>query len=130
MQTKLLTVISERKFRQKGNPAEIKFTGRFIFATNADIDRLVEEKKFRADLYSRINVLRLRVPDLNDHSEDIAQFAIAYASEQNKTLTKDVIRTLEKHEWTGNIRQLRNIVIRACTFAKTDTIQLKDLSFD
>lgn len=130
MQSKLLTVISERKFRQKGSDREESFTGRFIFATNADIDRLVREKKFRADLYSRINVLRLRVPDLNCRTDDITDLAVEYAAEKNKTLTKDALRALKSHNWTGNIRQLRNVVVRACTFSRTSVVDQKDLSFD
>ena len=130
MQAKLLTVISERKFRAKGSDREEVFTGRFIFATNADIDRLVKEKKFREDLYSRINVLRLKVPDLNERPNDITHLAVKYAGEKGKSLTKSAIKSLQNHKWTGNIRQLRNIVVRACTFAKNGTVDSSDLSFD
>ena len=130
MQAKLLTVISERKFRPKGSDTEEYFSGRFIFATNADIDQMVMENKFREDLYNRINVLRLNVPDLNERAEDIARFAMMYASEKHKSLTKAVLRKLETHRWTGNIRQLRNLVVRACTFARNNIVDLEDLSFD
>lgn len=130
LQSKLLTVISERKFRPKGSNREERFHGRFVFATNADIDKMVHEKKFRADLYSRINVLRLKVPNLNQRSQEIAGYAKKFASEKHKILSRDAINTLENFKWTGNIRQLRNIVVRACTFAKSDLIQRGDLSFD
>ena len=130
MQSKLLTVISERRFRQKGSDLEEIFTGRFIFATNADIDALVSENRFREDLYNRINVLRLKVPELNQRGDDIAEFAMTYASEKNKTLSTGAIRRLVRHRWTGNIRQLRNVVVRACTFTSGSVVEAEDLSFD
>ena len=91
---------------------------------------MVLENRFREDLYNRINVLRLNVPDLNERADDIARFAMMYASEKHKSLTKAVLRKLETHRWTGNIRQLRNIVVRACTFARNNIVDLEDLNFD
>lgn len=130
MQAKILTLISERKFHQIGGDREEVFTGRFIFATNADIETLVEQGKFRADLYSRINVLRLKVPDLNEHSQDIVKFALQYASENKKTLTTNAVKKLKAFNWTGNIRQLRNVVVRACVFAPTKVVHQRDIEFD
>ncbi len=130
-QTKLLRVIQEREFVPLGSTDTIKVDVRIVAATNADLKRLVEEGKFREDLYYRLNVINLALPPLRDRKEDIApmveHFFTKYCRENEKFLDEnnrsrlhfepDAMQILMEHTWPGNVRELENVVERAVVLA-------------
>src|ERR1700728_2437643 len=119
-QTKLLRVIQEREFMPLGSTETIKVDVRIVAATNADLKKLVEEGKFREDLYYRLNVINLALPPLRDRKEDIPSlvdhFFTKYCRENEKFLdTKlrfesDAMQILMDHAWPGNVRELEKVV--------------------
>jgi DNA-binding NtrC family response regulator len=130
-QTKLLRVIQEREFMPLGSTETIKVDVRIVAATNADLKRLVEEGKFREDLYYRLNVINLAMPALRDRKEDIPSlvdhFFTKYCRENEKFLDEagrsrlyfepDAMQILMDHSWPGNVRELENVVERAVVLA-------------
>ena len=130
-QTKLLRVIQEREFMPLGSSETLKVDVRIVAATNADLKRLVEEGKFREDLYYRLNVINLALPPLRDRKEDIPplveHFFAKYCRENEKFLDDrghsrlkfepDALQILMDHAWPGNVRELENVVERAVVLA-------------
>lgn len=126
-QTKLLRVIQEREFMPLGSTDTIKVDVRIVAATNADLKRLVEEGRFREDLYYRLNVINLALPPLRDRKEDVPalvdHFLTKYCRENEKLLDEngrsrlyfepDAMQILMDHGWPGNVRELENVVERA-----------------
>lgn len=118
-QAKVLRALQENKISRVGSDKDIKVDVRVIAATNKDLKKEIEEKKFREDLYHRLAVILIRVPPLNERREDIPLlvdfFAEKIASEQGvnkKTFTDEALTLLKDYNWTGNIRELRNVVER------------------
>lgn len=118
-QAKMLRALQEGKITRVGGDKEIKVDVRVIAATNKDLLKEVEEKKFRLDLYHRLSVILVHVPSLNDRREDIPSLIehfLGDISEEykqpQKLIEKDAIDALQKYNWTGNIRELRNVVER------------------
>ena len=111
-QTKLLRVLETRSFRPVGSSSDHYFEGRIIAATNADLDQMVKDKKFREDLFYRLNVFALKVPGLNERQEDIPDFVLYFANRQARalTFTKDAMLVFLQADWPGNIRQLKNVI--------------------
>ncbi len=118
LQVKLLSAINDRMFYQIGGIIPIEFNARIIAATNHDLQKLVEEKKFRADLYYRLNVVTLVIPPLRNRKEDIipltAQFLEYYNNKygKNSYFTSNCLENFLIYEWPGNIRELKNIIER------------------
>jgi DNA-binding NtrC family response regulator len=117
MQVKLLRVLENRTFRRVGGSRDIEFRGRVVAATNRDLASMVEERTFRKDLWYRINMLRIRVPPLREHPEDIVILAYFFAKEKAATLGRtfkaihpDAMRALMSFHWPGNVRQLGNVI--------------------
>ena len=133
LQVKLLHVIQEGIISRVGGTKEIKLNLRFIAATNRDIARLVEEGKFREDLYFRLDVIPLQVPPLRERTGDIRaltdQFLARLNSryQQQKQLSEEVYHCLEKYHWPGNVRELENLVERVMIVADGDIIDVKHL---
>ena len=135
-QTKLLRVIQEREFMPLGSAETIKVDVRIVAATNADLKKLVEEGKFREDLYYRLNVINLALPPLRDRKEDIPalveHFFTKYCRENEKFLDAnnhsslsfepDAMRVLMDHAWPGNVRELENVVERAVVLASQPSV--------
>src|SRR3984957_13469159 len=135
-QAKLLRVIQEREFMPVGSTDTIKVDVRIIAATNADLKRLVDEGKFREDLYYRLNVINLALPPLRDRKEDIPplveHFFVKFARENEKFLDADgksllrmepeAMRLLLVYNWPGNVRELENAVERAVVLASQATV--------
>ena len=137
-QAKLLRVIQEREFMPVGSTETIKVDVRIVAATNADLKRLVEEGKFREDLYYRLNVINLTLPPLRDRKEDIPRlvehFFTKYCRENEKFLESterddstlqvraDAMQFLMDHNWPGNVRELENAVERAVVLASTPSV--------
>jgi DNA-binding NtrC family response regulator len=137
VQPKLLKVLEEQRFRRLGDVRDRYVDIRLIAATNQDLSSLVEEKKFRGDLYFRISTFLLRIPPLRERIEDIPsiaeQFLNDIAAELPRApihLSPAAIRKLQSHAWPGNIRELRNTVERAALSPGKTEIGPEDLGFD
>jgi len=118
-QAKVLRALQEGKITRVGGEKEINVDVRVIAATNKDLLKEADEKKFRLDLYHRIGVILIHVPSLNERREDIGllvnKFLIDICNDYGiakKILADDAVKLLEQYNWTGNIRELRNVVER------------------
>lgn len=120
MQVKLLRVIEDRRVRPVGSEREIPVDVRFLFATNADLPALVDAGSFRQDLFYRINVLEIALPNLADRSEDVVELAHMFMNELSAQIGVASLPIDERmrsyllgYRWPGNIRELRNFIERA-----------------
>jgi transcriptional regulator with GAF, ATPase, and Fis domain len=118
-QAKVLRALQENKIQRVGSDKDIKVNVRVIAATNKDLKKEIEAGRFREDLYHRLAVILIQVPALNDRRDDIPllidHFAEKIASEHGtakKVFTSKAIKLLQDYDWTGNIRELRNVVER------------------
>ncbi|HEU4402105.1 MAG TPA: sigma-54 dependent transcriptional regulator [Candidatus Polarisedimenticolia bacterium] len=137
MQVKLLRVLQERRIRRVGGTEETEVNVRVLAATNQDLDRLVREKRFREDLYYRINVIQIKMPALREKVEDIPQlalhFLVKYARIMGKKITRiseEAMQSLMAHEWPGNVRELENVLERAVALETSDAVTAASLSRD
>jgi PAS domain S-box-containing protein/TyrR family helix-turn-helix protein len=128
-QAKLLRLIQEKAVRRVGGSQEIHINARLITATNKNLERLVEEKAFRQDLYYRINVLPIHIPPLKQRPEDISVLAEHFLFQLGSKLEKpvpgldeDALGKLRSHDWPGNVRELKNVVNRAAIICERDAI--------
>jgi DNA-binding NtrC family response regulator len=128
-QAKLLRVIQEKEFMRLGSVETIKVDVRIIAATNADLQQLMAEKRFREDLFYRLNVITIQLPPLRRKREDIpllVQHFLAKYSEENKRkvreVTPDAMRLIMEHTWPGNVRELENTIERAVVLCTGDRI--------
>ncbi|HYO81477.1 MAG TPA: sigma 54-interacting transcriptional regulator [Bryobacteraceae bacterium] len=119
LQPKLLRALQEKQFERLGGGHTIHVNVRVIAATNQSLEQMVQERKFRADLYYRLNVFPISLPPLRERREDIAllatHFVQQFAEKQGKiidTIPSDVLEMLERHAWHGNIRELQNVIER------------------
>jgi transcriptional regulator with GAF, ATPase, and Fis domain len=119
LQPKLLRVLQEKQFERLGGSHTLQADVRIIAATNQNLWRMVEEKKFRADLYYRLNVFPMTVPPMRERRQDIPMlaeyFVQKFADQQNKpidTIPDEVMTALAQHDWPGNIRELQNVIER------------------
>jgi len=118
-QAKVLRALQESMITRVGADKDIKVDVRVVAATNKDLKKEIEEGRFREDLYHRLAVILIKVPALNDRRDDIPllieHFAVKIAEEQGnatKVFSKEAIRLLQEYDWTGNIRELRNVIER------------------
>ena len=118
-QAKVLRALQESKVQRVGSDKDIKVDVRVVAATNKDLKKEIEEGNFREDLYHRLAVILIKVPALNDRREDIPllieHFAKKIANEQGgavKGFSKKAVKLLQDYDWTGNIRELRNVIER------------------
>lgn len=134
-QVKLLRVLQNREIRPVGANKTRHINVRIIAATNRNLKQAVAEKKFREDLYYRLNVIPLSISPLRDRPEDIADLARYFISQyqnpgDNRTLSAEALQKLRKHNWPGNIRELENLIQRTLCFANATIIQPEDINFD
>lgn len=134
LQAKLLRVLQEQEFERLGSTYTHRVNVRVVAATNQDLSRLVAEKKFRMDLYYRINVFPIALPPLRQRLEDIpmlvAHFVHTYAermTRQIEKITSDAMEALVRYPWPGNIRELQNCIERAVILTNGNTLQLPPL---
>jgi two-component system response regulator HydG len=134
MQAKLLRALQERKVRPLGTGQEIPFDSRLITATNRELEGEVEQKRFREDLFYRINVGRTDVPPLRSRGNDtlmLAQYflerAAARSGRQVTRIGRLVAEKLTDYDWPGNVRELENCMERAVALARFDEITVEDL---
>ena len=130
LQPKLLRVLQEQQIERLGASRSIPVNVRVIAATNQDLWGMVQEKKFRADLYYRLNVFPIDLPPLRERVGDIpllaAHFVQKFAERQGKVIEcipEDVMEALESHDWPGNIRELQNFIERAVIMTRGPVLQ-------
>ncbi|MGK5094238.1 sigma 54-interacting transcriptional regulator [Deltaproteobacteria bacterium TL4] len=132
-QAKLLRILQEKEFERLGGVKTIKTDVRVICATNVDLRKLIQEGRFREDLYYRLNVIPLNIPPLRERKEDIPflvnYFLMKLNQEYKKFLiiSEEDISLLQEYPWPGNIRELENIIHRAFLMAQGQTLQLKSI---
>jgi nitrogen regulation protein NR(I) len=133
-QTKILRVLQEGDIQRVGGVDTIKVNVRVVAATNKDLEALVREKKFREDLYYRLNVVRVKLPPLRERTEDVPQivdFFVQNLAKAKKVKARKVapeaMALLSAYPWPGNVRELENVVYRSAVAATGDTILPKDL---
>ncbi len=136
LQAKLLRIIQEREITPVGSDTSIKIDVRVIASTNRDLKALVREKKFREDLFFRINVVALEIPPLRERKEDIPALALHFLnlfSKKNnrdiKGFTPDAMDAMIRHNWPGNVRELMNSVERGVVLTRSDYLCLDDFPF-
>ncbi|WP_242360145.1 sigma-54 dependent transcriptional regulator [Anaeromyxobacter sp. SG17] len=119
-QAKLLRLLENKTFRRVGGVQELRSDVRVIAATNVDLEQRVAEGRFRADLFFRLNVVRIVVPPLRDHVEDVGALAAHFIARFNSEMKRQVrgvtpaaMELLKAYRWPGNVRELRNVVERA-----------------
>ena len=134
MQVKLLRVLEEKKVTRLGSNKSIDVDVRIIAATNQPLKELVDENKFRSDLYYRLNVINIKIPPLRDRRGDIALLAMHFVHKKNsqfndaiKGIEKEVLEYLKSFNWEGNVRELENVIMRAMLNAKSGYIKFQDL---
>jgi len=131
LQSKLLRVLQEHEFERLGSSRTMRVNVRVVAATNADLAQLVEEKRFRSDLYYRLNVFPINVPPLRERPEDIPLlvhfFANKFAQQMRKqieSVPRDVMSGLVAYHWPGNIRELQNLIERAVILSRGSTLEV------
>ena len=133
-QTKILRVLQVGDIQRVGGTETIKVNVRVIAATNKDLEQLVREKKFREDLYYRLNVVRVKLPPLRERSEDVAQIVDFFVQNlvkakkvKSRKVSPEALTLFTAYSWPGNVRELENVVYRSAVAATGDTILPKDL---
>lgn len=136
LQSKLLRVLQENTIIRVGGNKEIKLDVRVIAATNKDLSKMVEDGKFREDLYYRLQGFLIKMPPLRERGNDIILLARHFLAEftkvydvPEKTLSKEAISSLVSYSWPGNIRELKNVIERSALIADEAEIQADDLIF-
>lgn len=137
IQAKLLRVLQFKSYEQLGSSITIYCDIRIIAATNRDLISLILEKKFREDLYYRLNVVPIKIPPLRERREDIddlVNFFIKKYSVKNKKdikgITESAIRKLKSYDWPGNVRELENLIERAIVLSNNSILDESDFDFD
>jgi DNA-binding NtrC family response regulator len=134
LQAKILRALQEREIERVGGTRTIKIDVRVLAATNRDLKKAIEEGTFREDLYYRLNVVPITLPDLKDRQEDIPllanHFVQKFAPESNpaiREISKDAMAILMSHTWPGNVRELENVIERAVTLGRGPAVEPRDL---
>jgi formate hydrogenlyase transcriptional activator len=131
LQPKLLRTLQEHTYERLGSARTKNIDVRLVAATNCDLEQLVEEKRFRSDLYYRLNVFPIRIPPLRERREDIPllveHFSRKYARRLNKqidTIPDSIIPKLQRWSWPGNIRELENLIERSVILSYNSTLSV------
>lgn len=134
VQVQLLRALQERRVRRIGSVKEIEVDVRLVTATNENLKEAIAKGNFREDLYHRINEFTLYMPSLKDRTEDILLFANFFLDQANKELERNLVGfdaeacdALQRYDWPGNLRQLKNVIKRATLLATGDFITCKEL---
>jgi formate hydrogenlyase transcriptional activator len=132
LQPKLLRALQEQQFQRLGGGRTFQVDVRVIAATNQDLWRMLQERKFRADLYYRLNVFPITLPPLREREDDIPllieHFVQKFAKKQGKSIDcipEEVVGVLKRHNWPGNIRELQNVIERAVIVTTGPILELK-----
>ncbi len=134
LQAKLLRVLQEKEIRRVGSNETIKIDIRLIAATNEDLEQRVRRGEFREDLFYRLHVIPIFLPDLKDRGEDVRilaeHFLRTFATQENREIkgfSREAIKLLTEYEWPGNVRELENAVERAVVISQGNLITKEDL---
>ena len=134
-QVKLLRVIQELEFEKVGGETPIPMKARIIAATNKSLEKLIQEGKFREDLYYRLKVFTIDMPPLRERKDDINDLVIHFLYKLNKRFNRNVtkigdgvIEMLQQHNWSGNVRELENTILQAMIVAKNDVLEKENIS--
>lgn len=133
LQTALLRVLEDGRFRPVGSRKDRTFGGRIVAATNADLGQLRSERKFRDDLYYRLSVIEIPLPPLRERPTEIEPLVqrllqeLSTGSRPAPVLSGDAFQALLRHNWPGNVRELRNRLQRASVFAKGEMLEAADI---
>jgi len=134
LQAKILRAIQEKEIERIGGSKSIKIDIRLIASTNRDLKKDVQLKRFRADLYYRLNVVEIKLPPLVERKSDIpllvTHFIDKFSQRENKhisSVSPDVMKCFLEYSWPGNLRELENVIERAVVLAKGETIGVKDI---
>jgi len=133
LQAKLLRALQEKEVRPVGATHRVPIRARIVAATNRNLAEMVEKGTFRKDLFYRLNVVNLRLPSLRDRREDIPLLAAHFLDRISRehgtkfTLSDEALRTMMRHDWPGNVRDLENSVERACALSSGPVLHLGDL---
>ena len=135
-QTKLLRVLQDHKIERVGSSIPIKVDIRIVCATNKELQKLVEQNKFRDDLFYRLNVIHIKMPPLRDRKEDIPALVEHFlakhrysATAQPAAIGEEALRRLMEYDWPGNVRELENVVERAVVLSRGQIITSRELPF-
>jgi two-component system response regulator PilR (NtrC family) len=135
MQVKLLRVIQDKEFTRVGGTEQIKVDVRIISASNKDLEEAVREKKFREDLYYRLNVIQIKLPLLRERKEDIPLLAEHFIRKYTQELGKDVreisadaMKLLVNYDYPGNVRELQNIIERGIALEASNALTIENLN--
>ncbi len=133
LQSKLLRAIQEKEIRPVGSTKSMPINVRILAATNRDLEVAVQEGKFRKDLYSRLNVVTLRIPPLRERKQDIPLLVshflekLARSSGVQRTISDEAMKLMLAFDWPGNVRELENCLERACALSSGPLMQVADL---
>jgi len=134
LQIKLLRILQEKEFERVGGETVIRMKARVMTATNKNLQKLVEEGKFREDLYYRLNIVTINLPPLRERREDIPVLVNHFLNKINKELHKSVIKIpdevmdmLVNHEWVGNVRELENTLMQGVVLSKGDVLEKENI---
>ena len=136
-QVKLLRVIQELEFERVGGETTLPMQARIIAATNKKLEKLIEEGKFREDLYYRLKVFTVQLPPLRERRDDIKDLTIHFLTKLNKRFNKNVtkigdgvIEMLQHHTWPGNVRELENTIMQAIVMSKNDVLEVENIKIN
>lgn len=129
IQSKLLHVLEENTFAKVGSVKTHKCDVRFLFATNSDLNQMMDKRRFRQDLYYRISTFPLTIPPLRERKDDIPLFAEHFLRPYGKAMSESGLQKLYDHHWPGNIRELKNCLTRACLMTREEMIDAHNISF-
>jgi two-component system response regulator HydG len=133
LQAKLLRALQEKEVRPVGATHRVAINVRILAATNRNLAAMVEQGRFRKDLYYRLSVVNLRIPPLRERKQDIPLLAAHFLERMSRetgthhTLSDDALRTMVEYEWPGNVRELEHSIDRACTLSSGPIVHLGDL---
>jgi transcriptional regulator with PAS, ATPase and Fis domain len=134
LQAKLLNVLQEKTIDRVGGTNRIPYDARIIAATNENLEKCVENKTFRQDLYYRLNVVRIEVPPLRYRKDDIIKLAKIFIERFNQEMNKRIrgaeenfLEYLQCYEWPGNVRELENVIESAIALCDNERLTSKDL---
>ncbi|MCG8472827.1 MAG: sigma-54 dependent transcriptional regulator [Desulfobacterales bacterium] len=128
-QAKLLRVIETREYRPLGGAVNFPFEGRIIAATHTDLEAMIDDRKFREDLFYRLNVLKLEVPPLSERRQDLPELVrfFRHRASPSVEFTDDAIKALASLEWPGNVRQLKNTIDKISLLADENPVTEKTI---
>ena len=131
LQPKLLRVLQEREFERLGSSRTLRTDARLIAATNRDLNAMVEEQRFRSDLFYRLNVFPIYVPPLRERKEDIPYLVRHFAQHFARDMTKEIdsisaetMNSLVSYPWPGNVRELQNVIERAVILSRGPALKV------